>query len=52
MENPEKDQTIYIDRPPRIQPEIPFKEIDIPQPPDREADRWMQLLQLALPLER
>ena len=50
MENPEKDQTIYIDRPPRIQPEIPFKEIDIPQPPDREADRWMQLLQLALPL--
>lgn len=50
MAKQEKDPIIYIDRPPRIQPEIPFKEIDIPQPPDREADRWMQLLQLALPL--
>lgn len=38
-----------IDRPPRIQPELPFGEIEIPQPPDKRTDGWMRVLQVALP---
>ncbi|MBK8796200.1 MAG: hypothetical protein IPM07_07390 [Anaerolineales bacterium] len=38
-----------IDRPPRIQPELPFGEIDIPKPPDKRTDGWMRVLQVALP---
>ncbi|MFZ1771110.1 MAG: hypothetical protein WAU00_18020, partial [Caldilinea sp.] len=38
-----------LDRPPRIQPELPFGEIDIPKPPDKRTDGWMRVLQVALP---
>lgn len=41
---------IVIDRPPRIQPELPFDEIDIPPPPEKEKAGWERLLQVALPL--
>ena len=26
----------FIDRPPRVQPELPVEEVEIPQPPDEE----------------
>src|SRR5262245_26219287 len=39
----------YIDRPPRIQPELPFGEVSIPKPPELEQNTWMRLLQVALP---
>lgn len=39
-----------IDRPPRIQPELPAAEIDIPSPPDQQPDRRAQLIQIGLPL--
>jgi len=42
-------QPIPIDRPPRIQPELPFGEIDIPKPPEKRTDGWMRILQVALP---
>ncbi|MEZ4864320.1 MAG: FtsK/SpoIIIE domain-containing protein [Caldilineaceae bacterium] len=44
------DKIIYIDRPPRIQPELPFDRIEIPNPPNAEENSLMQLLQMALPL--
>ena len=43
-------EMIYIDRPPRIQPELPFDEIEIPSPPDKEEDGYAQLIQVSLPL--
>jgi S-DNA-T family DNA segregation ATPase FtsK/SpoIIIE len=40
----------YIDRPPRIQPELPIGEVEIPQPPD-EQDRGDQgIISMLLPL--
>jgi S-DNA-T family DNA segregation ATPase FtsK/SpoIIIE len=44
------NEPIYIDRPPRIQPELPFDEIEIPAPPDKEESGYSQLIQMALPL--
>lgn len=44
------DKKIIIDRPPRIQPELPFDQIEIPNPPVQEDNNLMQLLQMALPL--
>ena len=44
------NQPIFIDRPPRIQPELPADEIDIPPPPDKEEDSYARLIQVALPL--
>lgn len=41
---------LIIDRPPRIQPELPFDEIEIPSPPDKSKSGWEQLAQMALPL--
>ncbi len=41
---------VYIDRPPRIQPELPFDEIEIPSPPEKDEQGFMQLIQVALPL--
>ncbi len=41
---------LVIDRPPRIQPELPFDEIEIPSPPDKGQSGWEQLAQMALPL--
>ena len=43
-------QPIYIDRPPRIQPELPFDEIEIPSPPEKEEGGYTQLIQVGLPL--
>ena len=41
---------LVIDRPPRIQPELPFDEVEIPSPPDKGQSGWEQLAQMALPL--
>ena len=41
---------IYIDRPPRIQPELPFDEIEIPKPPAQDAGGLQRLIQMALPM--
>src|SRR5215470_10564121 len=39
----------YFNRPPRIQPELPEGEFEVPAPPTREGGR-QSLVQLALPL--
>lgn len=44
------NEPIYIDRPPRIQPELPFGEVDIPRPPERRDQGWARLIQIGLPL--
>jgi DNA segregation ATPase FtsK/SpoIIIE-like protein len=44
------DNQILIDRPPRIQPELPFDQIEIPAPPTDEDRGIMQLIQMALPM--
>ncbi|MFZ2488088.1 MAG: FtsK/SpoIIIE domain-containing protein [Anaerolineae bacterium] len=44
------NKPIVIDRPPRIQPELPFDEIEIPSPPDKGQSGWERLSQMALPL--
>ncbi|MGB1248989.1 MAG: FtsK/SpoIIIE domain-containing protein [Candidatus Promineifilaceae bacterium] len=43
-------QNIFIDRPPRIQPELPFDVVQIPSPPDKEENGYSQLIQMSLPL--
>ncbi|MEW5987095.1 MAG: FtsK/SpoIIIE domain-containing protein, partial [Chloroflexota bacterium] len=40
----------YIDRPPRIQPELPKHEFEIPPPPNKEEGGNQLLIQVALPL--
>ncbi len=40
----------YIERPPRIQPELPQDEVIIPVPPEEERDINQPIIQLALPL--
>jgi DNA segregation ATPase FtsK/SpoIIIE-like protein len=40
----------YIDRPPRIQPEVPFAELEIPKPPEKKEDGIARLLQIGLPM--
>ena len=44
------NKTLVIDRPPRIQPELPFDEIEIPSPPEKGQNGWDRLAQVALPL--
>ncbi len=44
------DTPFTIDRPPRIQPELPVDEIEIPAPPEQETNGWMRILQVGLPL--
>ncbi len=41
---------ITIDRPPRIQPKLPFDEITIPDPPDKNVQGWIRLIQAGLPI--
>ncbi|NNJ09788.1 AAA family ATPase [Chloroflexales bacterium ZM16-3] len=41
---------IASDRPPRIQPDLPFGSIEIPKPPDQRAVTTSRLVQVALPL--
>ncbi len=40
----------YIERPPRIQPELPQETIDIPSPPDQRSGGIADLMHIALPL--
>jgi S-DNA-T family DNA segregation ATPase FtsK/SpoIIIE len=40
----------FASRPPRIQPELPFGEITIPNPPTSDTSGGQQLVQVALPL--
>ncbi len=40
----------YINRPPRIQPELPSGEVELPAPPIREGQGAQSLLQVAIPL--
>ena len=40
----------YIERPPRIQPELPQEIIDIPNPPDQRDGGIGELMHIALPL--
>lgn len=40
----------YIERPPRIEPELPSGVVDIPNPPDTEKDPMRLLQQAMLPL--
>jgi S-DNA-T family DNA segregation ATPase FtsK/SpoIIIE len=44
------NEPVYIDRPPRIQPELPADEIEIPGPPDKAEDARARLIQVGLPL--
>jgi DNA segregation ATPase FtsK/SpoIIIE-like protein len=44
------NEPIYIDRPPRIQPTIPFDEIEIPSPPNTQEVDQGRLFQIALPI--
>jgi DNA segregation ATPase FtsK/SpoIIIE, S-DNA-T family len=39
-----------IDRPPRIQPELPLDEVEIPKPPEPQAESRSRLIQIGLPL--
>ncbi len=43
-------EPIYIDRPPRIQPELPIEEIEIPAPPQKEESGYARLIQMSLPM--
>jgi S-DNA-T family DNA segregation ATPase FtsK/SpoIIIE len=40
----------YIDRPPRIQPELPIAQVEIPQPPDEQARGDQGIISMLLPL--
>ena len=40
----------YIDRPPRIQPELPVKEVEIPNPPEQNKTPGQGLMTSILPL--
>lgn len=40
----------HIDRPPRLQPEIPFGEVPIPKPPEPAPEDRARLIQIGLPL--
>jgi DNA segregation ATPase FtsK/SpoIIIE, S-DNA-T family len=50
METSKLPQPLLIDRPPRIQPELPFGEHIIPSPPELEEGLNQPLIQMALPL--
>jgi len=39
----------YIDRPPRLQPALPFGEYEIPRPPDGASQPFGWVIQIALP---
>ncbi len=43
-------QSVLIDRPPRIQPELPVETIEIPNPPQAGQSSLAQLIQMGLPL--
>jgi DNA segregation ATPase FtsK/SpoIIIE, S-DNA-T family len=43
------DKPLQIDRPPRIQPELPIEQVEIPKPPEHHTDGAMRILQVLLP---
>ena len=43
-------QPLTLDRPPRIQPELPFEQREIPNPPETRSNPLTQLLQVSVPL--
>lgn len=43
-------ERLILDRPPRLQPELPAAEIEIPVPPKKEERGLERLIQVALPL--
>jgi len=43
-------QRTYIDRPPRIQPALPYGEYEIPRPPDMTDNQYGWILQIAIPV--
>ena len=43
-------QSVLIDRPPRIQPELPVDTIEIPSPPQPGQSAIAQLIQMGLPM--
>ena len=43
-------QKMYIDRPPRIEPELPSGTFDIPNPPDMELNAGSIMQQAFLPM--
>jgi S-DNA-T family DNA segregation ATPase FtsK/SpoIIIE len=45
-----KASLITVDRPPRIQPELPIEEIEIPAPPEKPDQGWSRLVQVGSPL--
>src|SRR4051794_39907004 len=44
------NEPIFIDRPPRIQPDLPSGEFDIPKPPQFHDEGTARLIQIGLPL--
>jgi S-DNA-T family DNA segregation ATPase FtsK/SpoIIIE len=40
----------FVDRPPRVQPELPVEEVEIPQPPEEERGIGQDLPNMLLPL--
>ena len=40
----------YADRPPRIQPQLPQQEIEVPPPPEKQMGTRQSLLEILLPL--
>ncbi|MBX0329896.1 hypothetical protein K2Z83_19715 [Oscillochloris sp. ZM17-4] len=44
------EQPIAVDRPPRIQPQLPLGEVEIPPPPDPFPEGQARLIQIGLPL--
>ncbi len=45
-----KNSIQMIDRPPRIQPELPFNRFEIPTPPENPQDGVSKLIQVAMPM--
>ena len=41
---------VFVDRPPRIQPELPFASVEIPVPPPKEENPLLRLVQIGLPM--
>lgn len=44
------DQKPFLNRPPRIQPQLPQREVEIPAPPNKEQQRGQDLIEILLPL--
>ncbi len=47
---PPNNQPNYVERPPRIQPELPIDEIKIPSPPNKNAIHQQSIIEMLLPM--